>query len=973
MPEATHYRQYELLRREGGSLWELGRGAMGITYKAFDTNLRRSVALKVINGLYLENEAARGRFLREARAAAALRHPNVASVFDLGTDHGNHFYVMEFIDGETVEACVKRKGPFGPAEALLIALQVARALGAAHREKLVHRDLKPSNLMLVDQEGEASVKVIDFGLAKSVVADAEDPGTLTAEGALVGTPHFASPEQIEGGEVDIRSDIYSLGVTLYFMLTGQPPFSGSLGQILSQHLYKAVPLEPLAPLPRCAVGLLQRMMEKDRAQRPQTPQALQAEVQACLKEMRSSETSEVRPTPREPLQQGVLLARNYRLVKDLGNAPEGRRFLAEDLRHHRPVSLLVLSWAFVADRNRFSALEIAVDCVRAAPHPRLRTLYALETAVEHSFVVEEAVEGPSLQEVLRTRSALSAPEVARLLSHLAPLADHAATHQLKHVDFTLRGVHLVLQAAPAPETGSALLRRPLTAWEPLELKVNAIDFGFSPLEAPTWIGSATFIQSGTDQSPQERYVRALSLLGYELLGGDRARLESTGRYTPLSALTEEGNATLRRGVIDDLPSACALAEHLSAAVDARRSLAAAADSAEPGKATSSLTVTTAKSDRRVRAHPLTVVFGAVVLIGAVVYAAIQFARQPPEEALREAEQCIETKDYVKALPLLQKAAETGSAKAMYNLGELYYYGHGVAQDYAQTRQWYQKAAEAGNAAAMNQLGELYYYGRGVSQDYTQAREWFQQAAKAGNAEAMDALGILYYHGRGVAQDYNKAREWYEKAVEAGGPDGMIDLGDLYEKGKGVAQDSAHALRLYAQALPLFEKAAKAGDARAMYELGKLYQSGRGVTRDYAKASEWYQKATDAGSADAKQALSRLGAENPDTSDEWYAKARWLYEKAAATGSAQAMNNLGRLYENGWGVAQDYALARQWYQKAAEAGDVGAMNKLGDFYKEGLGGMRDYALARQWYQKAADTGDEYAKRALSQLPSKIWAK
>jgi serine/threonine protein kinase len=109
MPEAERYQQYEVLRRGDGSLWELGRGAMGITYKAFDTNLRCAVALKVINSTYLQNDTARQRFLREARAAAALRHPDVASVFNLSTDQDNYFYVMEFIDGETVEACVKRK------------------------------------------------------------------------------------------------------------------------------------------------------------------------------------------------------------------------------------------------------------------------------------------------------------------------------------------------------------------------------------------------------------------------------------------------------------------------------------------------------------------------------------------------------------------------------------------------------------------------------------------------------------------------------------------------------------------------------------------------------------------------------------------------------------------------------------------------------------------------------------------------
>src|ERR1700675_2809533 len=295
MPTVERYQQYELLRREDGSLWELGRGAMGITYKAYDTNLRFPVCLKVINSAYLESDKARQRFLREARAAAALRHPNVASVFNLGIDHENYFYVMEFIDGETLEARVKRQGPLKPVDALNIALQVARALAVAAKQQLVHRDLKPTNLMLVDQEEELHVKVIDFGLAKVAKVAGEDSGTLTI-GGFVGTPHFASPEQVEEGEVDVRSDIYSLGATLYFLVTGQAPFTGSVGQVMSQHLYKPLPMEPLTSLPRCVVSLLQRMMEKDRNNRPQTPQDLQKAILACLEEIRPASGRSVHKT-----------------------------------------------------------------------------------------------------------------------------------------------------------------------------------------------------------------------------------------------------------------------------------------------------------------------------------------------------------------------------------------------------------------------------------------------------------------------------------------------------------------------------------------------------------------------------------------------------------------------------------------------------------------------------------------------------
>src|ERR1700721_3271400 len=143
MADAERYQHYEVLRRGDGALWELGRGAMGITYKAFDTNLRCPVALKVINNAYLNSDVARQRFLREARAAAALRHQNVASVFHLGTDHDCYFYAMEFIDGETVDAYMKRMGPLAPVQALEITLQVSQALGQAANKQLFPGILRP--------------------------------------------------------------------------------------------------------------------------------------------------------------------------------------------------------------------------------------------------------------------------------------------------------------------------------------------------------------------------------------------------------------------------------------------------------------------------------------------------------------------------------------------------------------------------------------------------------------------------------------------------------------------------------------------------------------------------------------------------------------------------------------------------------------------------------------------------------------
>src|SRR5215469_14736230 len=213
--EGLRFGVYEIDCREDGRLYELGRGAMGVTYRATDTTLQRKVALKIIKTDIAERSAdARERFMREARAAAALRHENIATVHQFGTrlETGQYFYAMELIEGETLDERVRRAGPLDADTTIEIAQQVTSALAAAEKQGLVHRDLKPANLMLVSSDGESSnnkkllVKIIDFGLAKAIQTQT-DSKSLTHDN-FVGTPAFASPEQFEHVELDIRSDIY---------------------------------------------------------------------------------------------------------------------------------------------------------------------------------------------------------------------------------------------------------------------------------------------------------------------------------------------------------------------------------------------------------------------------------------------------------------------------------------------------------------------------------------------------------------------------------------------------------------------------------------------------------------------------------------------------------------------------------------------------------------------------------------------
>src|SRR5262245_18933915 len=304
---------YEIDCHADGSLCELGRGSMGVTYRATDTSLQRKVALKIIKTDIAERSAdARERFVREARAAAALRHEHIATVYQFGMrlETGQYFYAMELIEGETLEDRVRRAGPLDTHTTIKIGQQVASALAAAEKHGLVHRDLKPANLMLVNADdlevtgsdrarskrsrmralrksGIPVVKIIDFGLAKAFQS-ATDPKSLTHD-RFVGTPAFASPEQFEHSALDVRSDIYSLGETLWFALTGKTPFAGrTLSEIHRAQKSNALPIEQLkaAHVPHRLRSLLESMLSFEPASRPGTAE-LAARLKRCSPEVRS--------------------------------------------------------------------------------------------------------------------------------------------------------------------------------------------------------------------------------------------------------------------------------------------------------------------------------------------------------------------------------------------------------------------------------------------------------------------------------------------------------------------------------------------------------------------------------------------------------------------------------------------------------------------------------------------------------------
>ncbi len=318
---------------------QIGAGGMSTVYRAFDTTLERRVAVKHMHREIASDSDQLERFRREARSVAQLSHPHIVGVIDAGEEDGRPYIVLEYVEGETLKERIRRMGRLPVDEAIAYAIEIARALGAAHGQAIVHRDIKPQNV-LVDEEG--SAKVTDFGIARSL----EQEG-LTADGRVLGTTDYVSPEQALGHDVDGQSDIYSLGVVLYEMLTGDVPFHGeNQVSVAMKHVREDLPdVQLLRPeVSARLAAVLDRMTDKDLANRHPDAESLELDLEDAL--------------AAEAARTGTSTGEATAVLRTL---PAGtRRRLPLRLRLRIPVLLLILMIA-VAGAVLYLLLDQAAD------------------------------------------------------------------------------------------------------------------------------------------------------------------------------------------------------------------------------------------------------------------------------------------------------------------------------------------------------------------------------------------------------------------------------------------------------------------------------------------------------------------------------------------------------------------------------------------------------------------------------------
>jgi serine/threonine protein kinase/TPR repeat protein len=998
MPEAVIFEHYEVQTRDDGSLHELGRGAMGITYKAFDTNLRVPVALKVINAQYLDSEPARQRFVREARSAAKLRHRNVATVYHLGTETDTWFYAMEYIEGETLDALIKRQGPLHPLLALQITDQVARALNAAQRHELVHRDIKPANLMLVREDDELVVKVIDFGLAKSSTGAAADDAPTISMGGFVGTPHFASPEQLEEKEIDVRSDIYSLGVTLWYMLSGQTPFAGSMAQVMSQHLSKPPPFEQFANLPEPLAALLRRMLEKDPAGRHATPVELRAEIEACIGQIGADTTAVAGAVNEEEnfatlledvsgraaesaWETGATIAARYRITETRGETNAGKIFRAHDAQLGRDVRLLRLRPELLQAPGAVTQIEREI--VRLAPlqHANLLRIHGFESIEGTSYLAMEWTDGFSVLELLRARRELAAREVLPILAQAAAGADAALAAGLRRVEFGLHEIRLhFAQTFDKP----TLLRHPAGAWPHFLVKLNPLGITQELSLSQTWAGGETMVggprRGGTEErDPRVAAVQSLGAVVYEMLGGSvpAGGIAASRGYTPLATLSEEGNAVLKRALDPavSFPSAESFHRALAAIEVLEVKRVEPRAPARPAARTPAPPPLPPTPGRKV---PVAF-FGGVATVLTIGAAVWFFARtgEPEPGTVPTPEREVATTTPAPAPPLeatpSPKVAEaivppppmpvppkpepptptrTETLKAAMEKGAQLEseerWPEALATYLQNLRDYPESESPRVNLELM--LGRLIKMPQGLPPEaYAAMKDDLHAAAGLDVVAAMTLLADSLRQRDRVA-----AFNWMSAAAARGNIHALTQTGLMLSNGHGTAVDPETAVYY-------FTEAAEKGDAPAMTALGDCYQHGIGVGKDEAQALKWLREAARLGDA---RGLSRLGVAYHKGllgAPRDPAQAFQLFTQAAQLGFAEAHGNLGALYMLGQGVKADPVKGASHLQKAAQGGDVAGMFMLAGALLEGRGILESRPQATAWMKKAAEAGHKGAQQ------------
>jgi len=719
---APHFPHLELLEC-------MGRGGMGVVYKARQPRLNRLVALKILAREKEKDQRFAERFTREAQALARLSHPNIVTVYDFGEAAGLYYLLMEYVDGMNLRQLLQTR-KLAPEEALTIVPSICEALQYAHQEGIVHRDIKPENILL-DKQGR--VKIADFGIAK-LLGEGGAAVSLTGEQQVVGTPHYMAPEQVERpAVVDHRADIYSLGVVFYEMLTGELP----LGKFAppSRKVQMDVRLDEV----------VLHALEKEPERRYQQASQVKTDVETIAKsEVRSAAAGRQGAAPAPPPVAVSPAADALRQVKGPGTG-----LVVTGILNWITIPLISLITWYAANLRRSEAvamllvpvLALVLSSIMFAAGLTMKRLQAYWLAIAGSILAILTAPGNLIGlpigiwalVVLSQRHVRKAfgKGQAMAVFPVAPPVRGGGGWKIAAV--IVAGVLLVL----AIPVGALLLSIGIPAFMRARSSVRTVQ------QVPTFLIQGTVTDAVTSQP----------------IAGARVDDNAYGarpNRAPQQAWTDaQGHYRLRTW-------------------NEEHTLAASATGYETR-------LLVFKTNRSRAGQPVRLDFRLQPL--PVDQSAVSGVEtQAVEEAVQRGSEAYQSEDYSRAFGLLLPAALKGDPVAQHRVGVMYFMGQGVAQDAAEATRWFRKAAEQGQGESQYSMGMRYLLGESVMRDPSEAVRWFKLAADQGVAFAQAALALRYANGEGVTQDSVEAYKWATLARSQAGPNnGGVSLSNLEEK------------------------------------------------------------------------------------------------------------------------------------------------------------------------------------------------
>jgi len=871
----------------------LGKGGFGITYVALDLQLGKRVAIKEllpdsiatrIDGSTVVPQSAslhenwmwaRDRFLEEARLLAGFSHPSIVGVHRLIEANGTVYMVMDYVEGESLEARFRRKGS-EPDQASLMAVisPILDGMSEVHAKGLLHRDIKPENI-LINRRGQPVL--IDFGSARLAVG-----ATMTMTSIVT---HGYSPiEQYQTkGKMGAWTDIYALGAVMCRVITGEkPPVAADR---LMDDDFVWLSNRGLSGFDQqflIAVDWALRVRPEERPQHiAQWASHLQAEKPGATSS-----------PPKQPVE--------FRPVDE--SPPEIPTEYAAPIEIAQPAPPKNSKTLLVAGIIVF----FVICCIGLIA---LNSGHSSQKQYEQGMALLEG-EGVEKNEAKAFEILLAAAKAGNVdaqtqVGRMYAIGDGVTKDSAEAVKWFTKSA----------KQGIAVAQNKLG-----EMYMRGDGIQKDNSEAIKWFRKAA----------DQNLDIAQNNLGWMLDEGIGIETNDAEAVALYSRAADSGNAVgkynlalmLRGG--EGIPKNEHRAGEILNTLDIFDKIEVfewykrIAETGDPS-AQSHLAVMYYKGFGCEKDTVKAEIWTKKCFSGRYNQASAGNVEAQTFVAKMYADGKGVAKDAVEAVKWYRKAATQGDAFAQCALGNAYARGEGVEKDAAEAVKWFQKAADQGQAYAQECLGKAYLTGNGIGKDFAEAVKWYRKAADKGSPEGQRLLGWMYAKGEGVAKNLAEAVKWYQKSAEQGDAIGQCMLGNAYRDGNGVAKDAVEAVKWY-------RKSADKGSAVGQSLLGGMYAKGEGVTKSSAEAVKWYRKSADQGYSSAQLSLGLCYLNGEGIVKNLASAYEWA-QKAALQGDPNGLYAVGACYENGYGVAIDMNEAKRFYQQAATSGHENAKNKL----------------------------------------------